>query len=114
MIVLTSDCKNALGMSASNVLRSCSMKGITMKILLSALADELYILIQCIPHDNLADTDDILVLAGRLKRHNLTQTCDGEPMLLLVQLELLEGKYLARVVTSRTKDDAVRPLFNVI
>lgn len=33
MIVLTSDCKKACGMSARSVFKSCSMKGMTMKIL---------------------------------------------------------------------------------
>lgn len=85
-----------------------------MKILSSATVGSVDALVKGIPHDDLADANNVLVLARRHERHDLAQTRDRKPMLLLVELELLQSVDLARVVTSGAEDDAIGTFLDVV
>lgn len=57
-------------------------------------------------HDHFAYPDDVLVPAAH-ERVDLAQRGNGKPMLLLVELQLLQRDNIAGLLVPRAEDDAV-------
>jgi hypothetical protein len=66
-----------------------------------------------VSHNNLPHSHDILMIR-RHERLNLPQTCNGESILLLVHLELLERDDVTRRLAASAEDDAVGTFFDLI
>ena len=110
-------------MSANNVFKSCSINGMTMKILRMSSGNVplrvsirplLNVLIKRVTNDNLPYPNDVLMPARHHQRHDFSQTCYWESLFLFLQLELFERVYPSGVITSRPEYDAVCPFFNMV
>lgn len=73
-----------------------------------------YSLVQGLPHNNLPYPNHILMTPSNHQSHDLPQARDREPLLLLLQLQLLERIDPTCVITLRSKDDAVGAFFDVV
>jgi hypothetical protein len=66
-----------------------------------------------VSHNDLPHSYDILMIC-RHERLNLPQTRDGESVLLLVHLELLERDDVTRCLAASAEDDAVGTFFDLV
>lgn len=90
-----------------------SIKRVSLSVQPVAMEGQLHSLGERVSYDHLAHPHNVLVRYGH-ERLDLPQTGDGEAVLLLVHLELLEGDDVPGRLAAGAKNDAVAPFLNLV